>query len=146
MNNQLRVFDRRGRFLPSFFESYLNDDFFKNFFDNENMPATNISENNKEIKLELSVPGYGKRDINIEVEKNILRISAKIEDKKEEKDENEKVWRQEFTSASFARSFTLPENIDTENIVANHKDGILTLSLPKLNQAPEDRVKKIEVR
>lgn len=144
MNNQLRKFDSRRNFLPSLFN--IGDDFFTNFFEGSSLPAANIVENNKEFRVELSVPGFDKEDFKIEVEKNVLVISANKEANKEEKDENEKVIRREFSSSSFSRSFVLPENIDTDNISAQQKDGVLKISLPKQNQAPEDRVKKIEIK
>ena len=66
--------------------------------------------------------------------------------KNEEKDENEKVLRREFKKSSFTRSFTIPEDIDTDNISAVQKDGILQITLPKQDKAIEDKVKKIEIQ
>ncbi|MBB4035122.1 HSP20 family protein [Dysgonomonas hofstadii] len=145
MRNQIRKFDRSGNFFPSFFNGYLNDSLFNNFIEGE-LPAINVSENDKAFSIEVSVPGYNKEDIKIEIEKDILRISAQSEVNNEEKDENQKVIRQEFRKSSFTRSFTIPENIDTENISATQKDGILQVSLPKMNKALEDKVKKIEIK
>jgi len=144
MNNQLRRFSPRRNFIPSIFN--VSDDFFTDFFNGSNLPAANIVENDKEFRVELSVPGFDKNDFKVEVEKNMLTVSASKESKTEEKDENEKMLRREFYSSSFSRSFVLPENIDTENIGAEQKDGVLKISLPKMNQAPEDKVKKIEIR
>ena len=62
------------------------------------------------------------------------------------KDENEKVLRQEFRASSFSRSFAIPENVDAESIEASQKDGVLQITLPKLNKALEDKVKKIEIK
>ncbi|MDU1904453.1 MAG: Hsp20/alpha crystallin family protein [Dysgonomonas sp.] len=146
MNNQVKKFDRRGGVLPSFFNRYWNDDFFDNFFDGDRLPATNVKENEKEFKLELSVPGFDKEDFNIEIDKNVLKISARKEVKNEEKDENDKILRQEFGYSSFSRSFMIPENVDTEHIAAKQKDGILEISLPKMDKALEDKVKKIEIK
>ncbi|MFR9165200.1 MAG: Hsp20/alpha crystallin family protein [Dysgonomonas sp.] len=144
MNNQVRKFNPRRGFLPSIFN--VDDDFFTNFFEGSNLPAANVVENEKEYRVELSVPGFDKNDFKIEVEKNVLNISANKESRKEEKDENEKILRQEFTSSSFSRSFVLPENVDTENINAAQKDGVLKISLPKMDKAKEDKVKKIEIK
>lgn len=140
MNNQLRRFSPRRSFFPHLFN--INDDFFTG----NNLPAANVTETPDEFKVELSVPGFSKEDFKIEIEKSILSISASKENKAEEKDENEKVIRQEFTSSSFSRSFILPENVDTENISAEQKDGVLNISLPKKIQAAEDKVKKIEIK
>lgn len=145
MRNQIRKFDRGGSFFPSFFNSYLNDNLFNNFIEGD-LPATNVSENEKAFNIELSVPGFNKEDIKIEIEKNILKISAQSEMNKEEKDENQRILRQEFRKSSFSRSFTIPENIDTENISATQQDGILEITLPKMNKVLEDKVKKIEIK
>lgn len=143
MNNQLKKFSPRGGFLPSIFS---DNDFFTNFFDSNNLPAVNIKENKKEFSIELSVPGFGKNDFNIEIEKNVLTVSAKKEENKEERDEDEKLLHREFSSSSFSRSFVIPENIDTESIAAEQNNGILKISLPKVDQSPEDRVKKIDIK
>ena len=144
MRNQLRKFDRSGSFFPTFFSHYLNDELFNNF-SADSLPATNISETETAFNIELSVPGFNKEDIKIEIDKDLLKISAASEVKNQEKDENEKVLRQEFRTSSFTRSFTIPDNIDTENISATQKDGILQISLPKETKAIEDKVKKIEI-
>jgi len=146
MNNQLKRFDRSGGLFPSLVNRLWNEDFFDNFFDGDRLPATNIKENKKEFKLELSVPGFDKEDFKIEIEKNVLKISAQKEYKNEEKDGDDRVLRREFSHSSFSRSFTIPDNIDTENIEAQQKDGILEIKLPKFEKAPEDKVKKIEIK
>ncbi|SBV91577.1 Hsp20/alpha crystallin family protein [uncultured Dysgonomonas sp.] len=145
MRNQLRRYDRSGSFFPTFFSNYINDEVL-NGLGNTYLPATNVSENEKAFNIELSVPGFDKEDIKIEVEKDVLKISAQNEMKNEEKDENEKVLRREFKKSSFTRSFTIPENIDTDNISAVQKDGILQITLPKQNKAIEDKIKKIEIQ
>ena len=145
MRNQLRKFDRSGNFFPAFLSNYVNDDLFNNLI-NGNFPATNVSENEIAFNIELSVPGFNKEDIKIEIEKDVLKISAQSETSSEEKDENKKVLRQEFKKSSFTRSFSIPENIDTENISAIQKDGILEITLPKQTKAIEDKVKKIEIQ
>lgn len=132
-------------YLPAFFNNYWNDDFFNNFFDG-GVPATNVVENKNEFRIDVSTPGLEKEDFNIEVDKNILKISAEKEIKKEEKDEDEKVLRHEFGYTSFTRSFSIPEGIDTENISATQKNGVLQIVLPKKKDAEEDKVKKIEIQ
>ncbi|MDR2918748.1 MAG: Hsp20 family protein [Tannerella sp.] len=141
MNNQLRKFDRFGGFFPAIINRNWNDD----FFDDDRLPATNVKENKKEFLIELSVPGVDKDNFNIEIEKNVLKISARKETKNEEKDNDDKILRQEFGYYSFSRSFIIPENVDTSNIQAKHQNGILEISLPKMDKMPEDKVKKIEI-
>lgn len=145
MKNQLRKFDRSGSLFPTFFNHYLNDDLFNNFFEGD-LPATNVTETDKAFNIELSIPGFKKEDIKIAIEKNVLSISAQTEIDKQEKDENEKVLRREFRKSSFERRFTIPDNIDTENIEAGQKDGVLQITLPKKDMAIEDKVKTIEIK
>lgn len=145
MKNQLRKFDRSGSFFPTFFNHYFNDDLFNNFFEGD-LPATNVTETDKAFNIEVSIPGFNKEDIKIAIEKNILNISAHTEVENEEKGENEKILRREFKKSSFERRFTIPDNIDTENIEAAQKDGILSISLPKKDKAIEDKVKTIEIK
>lgn len=130
--------------LPAFFNNYWNDDFFNNFFDG-GIPATNVVENKNAFKIDVSTPGLDKEDFNIEVNKNILTISAEKEIKNE-KSEDEKILRHEFGYTSFYRSFSIPEGIDTEHITATQKSGVLQIVLPKLDKAKEDKVKKIEIQ
>lgn len=144
MDNHLKRREKRN-YYPSVFGRF-SDDFFNNVFSDNDLPATNVSETKKAYNLELSVPGFGKEDFKIEVDKNVLKISAVKENTKEETDEDEKVWRREFSSSSFTRSFVLPDNVDTEKIEAKEKSGILKITLPKMDKAPEDLVKKIEIK
>lgn len=131
--------------LPAFFNNYWNDDFFHNFFDG-GVPATNVVENKKEFKIEVSTPGLSKEDFKIEINKNILSITAEKRIEKEEKDENEKILRHEFGYTSFSRRFSIPEGINTENITATQKNGVLKIVLPKEEKAKEDKVKQIEIQ
>lgn len=130
--------------LPTFFSSYWNNDFLKNFFDG-GVPATNVKENEQQFTIDVSTPGMDKDNIKIEVDKNVLKISAEKQTETEEKDENEKVLRHEFGYSSFSRSFTIPEGIDTENITATQKNGVLQIILPKQQEAKEDKVKQIAI-
>lgn len=145
MKNQLRKFDRSGSFFPTFFNHYFNDDLFNNFFVGD-LPATNVTETDKAFNIEVSIPGFKKEDIKIAIEKNVLSISAQTEINNEEKDKNEKILRREFRKSSFERRFTIPDNIDTENIEAVQKDGILSISLPKKDKTLENKVKTIDIK
>ncbi|MEO6893657.1 MAG: Hsp20/alpha crystallin family protein [Ginsengibacter sp.] len=94
-----------------------------------NLPAVNISETNDNYELEFNVPGRKKEDFKITVDKNILTVS--FETKEEQKDENKKFIKKEFSSRSFKRSFTLDEKINADAINAKYENGILFLTLPK---------------
>jgi HSP20 family protein len=111
-----------------------------NFMDQEHeterkccwMPATNITENDQAFHLEISVPGRSKEDFKINLEKDILTISAE-RGKSENSDEQEQqaFKMREFGLGDFSRSFSLPEAIDKDAIKAEYLNGILMITLPK---------------
>ena len=144
MSNKMSKY-QGGGYYPALFNRFFDDDFFSGFTAN-NLPAVNVKETKNEFSLEVSAPGFEKGDFDIQVNKNVLSISAKKETSSEEKGDDEKVLRQEFTSSTFSRSFTLPENIDTDQIEAKEKNGVLTIKLPKRAEAPEKAVKQIEIK
>ena len=89
----------------------------------------NIRETDKNYSIDVVAPGYEKSDFKVNLEQDVLTISA--EKKEETKNEGEKEIRREYTYRSFKRSFTLDEKIDVEGIEAKYVNGILTLNLPK---------------
>lgn len=140
---------RRGDLLPSF------SSMVENFFDNDNdfekwwkgaktVPAVNVVETDKSFDMEVAAPGMKKEDFKVEVKEGMLMISAETKHEEEEKKEN--YTRREFSYSSFNRSFRLPENVKADNIVANYKNGILKLTMPKkVMSKPEEPVKKIAI-
>lgn len=118
--------------------SELMEDFDRNFFprNNENrgmVPSVNIRENEENFLLDLAAPGLKKEDFKINLDNNVLTISSEMKEENEEK--NEKFTRREFYFNSFSRSFTLPKTIDLDKIKADYKDGILSIALPKREEA-----------
>lgn len=137
----MKRLDSKSNFLPSFF----NDDFFTDFFESNNLPAANVVENKDRFEIDLSVPGFDKSDIDIKIENEVLTVSAQKENKEEERDKENRLIRQEFSSSSFSRSFILPDNIDADSISAQHKDGILSIHVAKNNKPIDDKVKRIAI-
>ena len=95
-------------------------------------PAVNISENTNDYELELNVPGRNKEDFKVTFDSGILTIS--FEKKEESKEETSKFIKKEFSAQSFKRSFTLDEKINAEAISAKYDNGILALTLPKVEE------------
>jgi HSP20 family protein len=134
----------RTRMVPSVFE-----DFFRpmdEFFDRGpwgrviNMPAVNVIENTDEYKLSFAVPGMKKNDFKIDIDGNMLTISAEVEEKKEKKEEE--FTREEYNFSSFSRTFTLPDEVNKEKVEAIYVDGVLKLSLPKKEEAKKALITK----
>ncbi|MCO6483467.1 MAG: Hsp20/alpha crystallin family protein [Flavobacteriales bacterium] len=92
-------------------------------------PRVNITENGDGFKLEMQAPGYDKEDLKLNLENDVLTISAEKEH--EELKENERYTRREFSQSSFSRSFRLPQTVDAEKISAEHVNGVLKVSIPK---------------
>lgn len=134
-----------GDLYPALFHRLFDDDYFSRFTETT-LPAVNVKETKSAFKLEISAPGFEKEDLDIRIDKNVLTISAKKESTVEEKDDDEKVLRQEFSSSVFSRSFALPDHLDTDNIEAKANHGVITIKLPKKKDAKEDEIKKIEVK
>jgi HSP20 family protein len=126
-----------------FFEP-LNDWFHNSAFTKQmTLPKVNITEDKNSFSMEVAAPGLHKKDFKIEVNGNLLTISGQKEDNKEEKDE--KFTRQEYNYSSFSRSFTLPDEVQTEKIDATYDGGILKLTLPKNEKAAGSNQKTIAV-
>ncbi len=104
-------------------------------------PQTNIIENKDGFELQMAVPGFQKKDVKISLEKNVLTITS--EKKAEKQSDGVKFTRREFVYGTFSRSFTLPETIDVENINADFKNGILKITLPKMEEVKVSKEIKI---
>ncbi len=124
-------------FRPFFMNGLFDDDFFPVVNTRSaSLPAVNIREDDKRFILDLAVPGMDKKDLKIDINEDVLTVSS--ESKHESEDNREGYKRKEFSYSSFCRSFQIPENVNSEKIEANYRDGILTVTLPKME---EDRNK-----
>ncbi len=117
--------------FSNFFNEFFNESFGEemDFHGGTSMPAVNIKETDSEVAIEMAVPGMKKSDFNIDLDDNLLTVSAEV--KTENEDKNENYTRREFGYRSFKRSFNLPETVDAEKISARYNEGILILNLPK---------------
>ena len=128
---------RKHRTLPgSFIDEFFNDNFLPSFFnwdsnsENSNIPAVNVEETDKTYLIDVAAPGLGKKDFKLSVDADVLTISSSKENAEENKKEG--YLRREFNYHSFSRSFTLPENTDASKIKATHTNGVLNISIPKV--------------
>lgn len=133
--------------LPSLMNEFFNDDWFDGFFGlapiKNSMPTVNIIEEKDQFRLEVAAPGLDKEDFKIDLHNDILTLSA--EKKQENEDKNKKYLRREFSYCSFKRSFTLPDYVDADKIEAKHKNGILTITIPKKEEAKEKEPRVIKI-
>ena len=120
----------RENYRPFFMSNFFNDNFFPVLTNKTNsMPAVNIKEDEKSYFIDLAVPGMDKKDIKIAINEDIITISSEL--KHETSEEKNGYKKKEFNYSSFCRSFYVPESVNRDKIVANYKDGILTVALPK---------------
>jgi len=109
--------------LPALFKNEFNYSERKGFI------PVNVKENEKSYEVEVIAPGFEKADFKVNLDQNILTISA--EKKNNVKNESDKQIRKEYHYRSFKRSFTLDEKIDATQIGATYINGVLILNLPK---------------
>lgn len=127
---------------PLWLPNILDNLFLENRLDTLNnyetfsIPAINITENLSNFVVELAAPGLQKENFSIEVEEVTLKISSqKIESKeKSEQKKSSHFIKREFNFISFERSFKLPENINSEDIQATYENGVLRVTLPKMEE------------
>lgn len=137
---------KRTSVLPSFVNDFFKpwNDWFDNGFEKTlSVPAVNITEADGHYNVSVAAPGMKKDDFKIDLEGDMLTISAEKEETKEEKDKHYN--RREYNYSSFSRSFTLPAEIKSDKIEAKYEDGVLNLVLPK-NETAKAAAKRIAVK
>ena len=107
---------------------------------------TDVIEKDNCYQLEAELPGFNKEDIKIDLKDDVLTISASHNENKDEKDEQGKYIRRERRSSSYQRSFRV-EGLKPEDIIAQYRNGVLTVSLPKKEAVEQkDEPIRIEVK
>ena len=134
---------KRNSFLPDVFDEFFNT---PSVFNERKLssPKINVIEENEAFTIEVAAPGFDKADFNVEVKDDVLTISTKKEEEKNEDGKNYK--RREFCYTAFSRSFILPDLVDSDNVKAEYKNGILNVSIPKLEEAKEKPARMIEIK
>ena len=107
--------------------------------------ATDVSETENEIKIEMDLPGVDKSNINIELEDGYLTVSASNNSSVEETKNNGNYIRRERKSGKYKRSFFVGKTLTQEQVKARFANGMLTLTLPKENKQIENQKKIINI-
>lgn len=103
------------------------------------LPPVDIIENDNNLVLKAELPGINPNDIEIRVEDNTLHMKGERKFEKDVKEEN--LHRVERSYGSFSRTFALPSSIDADKVQAEYKDGVLTLAMPKREEAKPKTIK-----
>ena len=137
MNELVNVNERRPFWAP--FSDF--DDLFEGFFSPRRVsrnvegalvPAIDVTEDDNEYKIKAEIPGVKKEDLHVSVQDGVLTINA---EKKEGR-----VIRQERRYGKFVRSMRLGKDVDSSNVKAEYKDGILELTLPKVEEVKPKKI------
>lgn len=138
----LTPFERKGYDLFDAFHDFEND-----FFGAKTPFAscrTDIKDEGDKYVMEAELPGFEKEDIKLDINGNMLTLSAEHNTESEEKDEKGKYIRRERSCGSYQRSFDI-SGVDAANIGAEYKNGILSVSLPKkAEEVPQSR--RLEIK
>ncbi len=108
------------------------------------MPRVDVEEREKEFEVSMDIPGVDKKDVKVSLENKVLTIKGERKIERNEEEEG-KYHYTERRYGSFQRSFTLPKSIDSKKIRARHENGVLTITVPKAEEAREREI-EIEVK
>lgn len=115
------------------------DRFFDRFFEprwdefdmaGEWWPKVDLSETKDTLVVKAEIPGVDEKDVSVSLQDQVLTVKGEKRHEKEEKDEQSH--RVERAYGAFTRSFRLPAHVDAEKVAATFKDGVLTVTLPKM--------------
>ncbi|MBN2870765.1 MAG: Hsp20/alpha crystallin family protein [Campylobacterales bacterium] len=132
---ELRTLEDR---MNEAFAMDLKKDVFSSF-----TPSVNTREGEFAYHIDVDLPGVKKEDISVKIDNNILTLKGERKSKEEVKEEN--YYKMESSFGCFTRSFTIPDNVDTENVHAENRDGVLEITLPK-KEKKNKSAKEIKVK
>ena len=108
-------------------------------------PAIELKQNEKEYKIKVQLPGVNKEDIHLDLNNDYMTISAEAQEEKDEKSEDEKMHTCELRYGKYIRTVSFDTPIKSEQSVAEYKDGILTIIMPK-QKVEKTKTKRITIK
>ena len=133
---------RRNAWLPTVFNDFFDNDFMPRA--NATAPAINVIETTDEYTVELAAPGLKKEDFNVNINEE-GNLVVKMEKKIENEDKKAHYLRREFNYTKFEQTLILPDDVEKAKIVARVEHGVLTVDLPKTEQARTKVERQIEI-
>ena len=106
-------------------------------FSSDRIMRTDVEESDDHYTLKMDLPGYQKEDVTVSLNRGNLTISAKRNTSKDEKDDRGNILRQERFTGNCSRTFSVGTDVKDTDILASFKDGILTVTVPKVEQKKE---------
>ena len=141
---KMRPMNHRNVWLPTVFNDFFDNDFMPRA--NATAPAINVIENEDEYVVELAAPGLMKEDFNVNINEE-GNLVIKMEKKEEQNSEDKKAHylRREFSYTKFEQTLILPDDVEKAKIGAKVENGVLTVNLPKTEQARMKMERQIEI-
>jgi HSP20 family protein len=102
-------------------------------------PAMDVRETEKDVVAEVEIPGFNPKNVEVSVKDGVLRVSGKMDEKKEEKEKG--YWRKEIRRGSFERIVRLPVAVKEDAVEATYEKGVLKIVMPKAEAKPSSKVK-----
>src|SRR5690606_30223153 len=103
--------------------NFLRNDYHEDYLKHHALrPATNIFETDNEFKVEILLPGYKKEDVQMAYHENVLTVKVELPENKEEKKQEYRYERREFSVYNFERKFRIPKTVDSDNISASFEN------------------------
>lgn len=138
-NRKLTLFHPSSLFADDFTDGWLSPRFDWNF-DQQDLE---MYEDDNSVVVKLAVPGFQEKDLDINIEDNLLTISGSVKEEQEEEDKKKKYYYKGIRKESFSRSVSLPSRVKTDKADAEIKHGVLEIKLPK---AEESKASKIMIK
>ncbi len=126
--------------FPTVFDDLFNSDWTPRVYSSSTTPAVNVKEDAKQYVMEIASPGIKKEYCRVHMDQDgnlCVAIENKMEHKEEDKKEH--YLRREFAYANYQQTYSLPDNVDKDKIAAKVENGILSVTLPKVD--PKEEVK-----
>ena len=135
----------RNSWFPTVFDDFINSDVMPH--NQVTAPAVNVKESEEAYTMEVAAPGIKKEYCRVHINDD-GHLSIAIENKMEHKEEDKKqhYLRREFSYTNYQQNYTLPEDVDKDNIAAKVEHGILTVTLPKLKKEEVKVSRQIEIK
>ena len=135
----------RNSWFPTVFDDFINSDVMPH--NQVTAPAVNVKESDEAYTMEVAAPGIKKEFCRVHINED-GNLSIAIENKMEHKEEDKKqhYLRREFSYTNYQQNYTLPEDVDKDNIAAKVEHGILTVTLPKLKKEEVKVSRQIEIK
>lgn len=142
-NSNGLTFPTWSNWIDEFFNHDLPSVFTSNFNTGITLPKVNIRETKDSYFVDMAVPGMKKEDFQIDLDNQMLSISTEMKEENEHQEVNHLC--REFGYSSFKRTFSLPETINEDKIKAEYREGILSIHLPKKDEAKQKPARTIKI-